>query len=284
MKTQEKNLYIPWDNEKNSFAVAMDEQINDSTIFYANELIRIIAKYFFIKPAILTYPNKIRKVTPISTVSTAKAIFLSLMLQRKQDDDVKLIARFMSAGMPEVEYYMKKIRLLTRVYGEESMALNYKLHRVEREFYSKQYEGAEEKHTNIVPEKKVKPVVISEIIVPTPIKLAKLPTTISHKEMLPFIFQKFEGELEVSEEDLKSRNRKRYVVDARKIFGKITYELFSISKTELGRMLNRRHATVSHWLKCHDNFYQFSADYRNNYNKLSKIINDHTIMIKSMET
>lgn len=50
--------------------------------------------------------------------------------------------------------------------------------------------------------------------------------------------------------DLRSRNRQRAIVEARKALGYLLHERLGLSTSEAARLLNRDHTTIMYYCKC----------------------------------
>lgn len=50
--------------------------------------------------------------------------------------------------------------------------------------------------------------------------------------------------------DLRSRNRQRTIVEARKAVGYLLHERLGLSTSEAARLLNRDHASIMYYCKC----------------------------------
>lgn len=61
--------------------------------------------------------------------------------------------------------------------------------------------------------------------------------------------QKFFSVLDVSEEDIKSKERTRDLSDKRMILGYILNNFFEMTTTSTGKVINRDHSTIVHYCK-----------------------------------
>jgi len=71
--------------------------------------------------------------------------------------------------------------------------------------------------------------------------------------------------LRITNDEIKSSSRKRKLVDRRMIIAVILYNKCTFSYSELGRFINRDHATIMHYLKKHKDLMATNVDYRNLY-------------------
>ena len=69
-------------------------------------------------------------------------------------------------------------------------------------------------------------------------------------------------------EDLKSSNRKREIVHARRIFFVICRKLLVLSFSKIGNIVNKNHPTVMHGLNKHNTEIGIYKDYSNVYDSI----------------
>lgn len=70
--------------------------------------------------------------------------------------------------------------------------------------------------------------------------------------------------------DILDTSRQPNNVSGRIAFSSFIRGFSRMTVTEIGRCLNKNHATICHYLRKHDLYYQYDADYRKRYNKLKK--------------
>ena len=75
----------------------------------------------------------------------------------------------------------------------------------------------------------------------------------------------------------KNKSRKREVVDARRIYSDIARQLNIFSFTEIGKKINKDHASVIHYIKTSNDFKRIDREYQRKYDLVfSKTIKVNT--------
>lgn len=70
--------------------------------------------------------------------------------------------------------------------------------------------------------------------------------------------------------DILSRQQVRPNVDGRKAFAAYIKKRYpNMALEQIGKLINKDHATIIHYLKEHDNMMMYDIDYKDNYEKLS---------------
>lgn len=70
--------------------------------------------------------------------------------------------------------------------------------------------------------------------------------------------------------DILSTKRVRQNVDGRKAFAAYIKKRYqNMALEQIGKFINKDHATIMHYLKEHDNMMMYDIDYKDNYGKLS---------------
>lgn len=67
----------------------------------------------------------------------------------------------------------------------------------------------------------------------------------------------------VSIDDVCGRSRKQEVVYTRMIIAYFLRQYTTLSTTKIGRLINRDHSTIIHYLKTYDSEFRFNKDFRN---------------------
>ena len=65
-----------------------------------------------------------------------------------------------------------------------------------------------------------------------------------------------------------SKSRVGVIVDARRLYCGILRNVFGLTFHEIGKILNKNHATIIHNLKIHDNFVRILKSYKRNYEEI----------------
>lgn len=73
--------------------------------------------------------------------------------------------------------------------------------------------------------------------------------------------------LETTTVDVMTKSQKRDIVDARKIYAQILYDN-GYGLTQIGRTINKNHATVLHYLKDSEILLLMDKHYKDNYDKI----------------
>lgn len=68
-----------------------------------------------------------------------------------------------------------------------------------------------------------------------------------------------------------SKNRKRCIVDARRLYCGILRNVFGLTFEKIGTILNKNHATIVHNIKMHDNFISVLKSYKKNYEEIESM-------------
>lgn len=69
----------------------------------------------------------------------------------------------------------------------------------------------------------------------------------------------------ISRDRIKSKNRLKEVVDARKIYSILVKTYTGTTLSTIGRILNRNHATIIHYEKEHESQYKYDMEYREKF-------------------
>jgi hypothetical protein len=90
------------------------------------------------------------------------------------------------------------------------------------------------------------------------------------KSKAKLVFQAVEDVTGVSEDMLLSKNRKRYVVDARKILVNVFKNLIHMSGYQIAKEVNIDHTSVVHYEKMHK-IHMLECEYRRMYSAVAGI-------------
>lgn len=96
-------------------------------------------------------------------------------------------------------------------------------------------------------------------------------TYVNNIDNLNFILDEVCKTLGVPKEDLVSRRRKSFIVDARCIYTAIARESTTESLESIGGMINRDHSMSIHYLKKHEAYVSTDVTYRQKYNDCSYV-------------
>jgi len=78
----------------------------------------------------------------------------------------------------------------------------------------------------------------------------------------------------VKKKEISSRTRTRNLVNARVLFSHLVNKYTSYTKTRIGRMINRDHASVLHYLKNHPIFVECDFEYKLLHTQCEALIRD----------
>lgn len=78
----------------------------------------------------------------------------------------------------------------------------------------------------------------------------------------------------VSYEDVAGRSREVPLPFARSMVAKTIRDAYGLSYSEIGRMLNRNHSSISYYYKMYDAEYQYNQEFRNFANVLKEMVLD----------
>ena len=68
-----------------------------------------------------------------------------------------------------------------------------------------------------------------------------------------------------------SKSRKRGIIDPRRLYCGILRNVFGLTFHQIGKILNKNHATIVHNTKIHDNFVRILKSYKNNYEEIESM-------------
>tara|TARA_R110002124_G_scaffold111950_2_gene265921 strand:- start:1477 stop:1938 length:462 start_codon:yes stop_codon:yes gene_type:complete len=68
-----------------------------------------------------------------------------------------------------------------------------------------------------------------------------------------------------------SKNRKRVIIDARRLYCGLLRSVFGLTFHQIGKILNKNHATIVHNVKIHDNFVRILKSYKRNYEEIESM-------------
>lgn len=78
----------------------------------------------------------------------------------------------------------------------------------------------------------------------------------------------------VSREDVLGRSRKIPIPFARTMIAKTIRETHGISLAEIGRILDRNHSSIIHYIKMYDSEYRYNQEFRNFANAMKEVAFD----------
>ena len=78
----------------------------------------------------------------------------------------------------------------------------------------------------------------------------------------------------VSIDDVCGRSRKQEVVYTRMIIAYFLRQYTTLSTTKIGRLINRDHSTIIHYLKAYDSEFRFNKDFRNFAERIKEDLQD----------
>ena len=78
----------------------------------------------------------------------------------------------------------------------------------------------------------------------------------------------------VSIDDVCGRSRKQEVVYTRMIIAYFLRQYTTLSTTKIGRLINRDHSTIIHYLKTYDSEFRFNKDFRNFAESIKEELDD----------
>ena len=68
-----------------------------------------------------------------------------------------------------------------------------------------------------------------------------------------------------------SKSRVRVVVDARRLYCGLLRNVFGLTFQEIGKILNKNHATIVHNVQVHDNFVKILKSYKQNFEEIESM-------------
>jgi len=68
-----------------------------------------------------------------------------------------------------------------------------------------------------------------------------------------------------------SKSRVRVVVDARRLYCGLLRNVFGLKFEDIGKILNKNHATIVHNLQVHDNFVKILRSYKKNFEEIESM-------------
>ena len=68
-----------------------------------------------------------------------------------------------------------------------------------------------------------------------------------------------------------SRSRVRVIIDARRLYCGLLRNVFGLTFHQIGKILNKNHATIVHNAKIHDNFVRILKSYKKNYEEIESM-------------
>lgn len=80
----------------------------------------------------------------------------------------------------------------------------------------------------------------------------------------------------LSREEFFSRERLRYLVDARRIAYSAIRDIYGTPLLEMGRYFSKNHATILHHLRAHRDLIQWDEGYSNRYKAVLRVFNETT--------
>ena len=78
----------------------------------------------------------------------------------------------------------------------------------------------------------------------------------------------------MSIDDVCGRSRKQEVVYTRMIIAYFLRQYTTLSTTKIGRLINRDHSTIIHYLKAYDSEFRFNKDFRNFAKRIEEDLQD----------
>lgn len=83
--------------------------------------------------------------------------------------------------------------------------------------------------------------------------------------------------------ELESRSRLRYIVDARRMVFSIAKDYLNMKLTHIAKRFNMNHASVIHHLKKHDDLIIYDIYYKDRFNKLVELYKQNISFINADE-
>ena len=83
--------------------------------------------------------------------------------------------------------------------------------------------------------------------------------------------------------ELESRSRLRYIVDARRMVFSIAKDYLNMKLTHIAQRFNMNHASVIHHLKKHDDLIVYDIYYKDRFNKLVELYKQNISFINADE-
>tara|TARA_R110002074_G_scaffold305183_4_gene476412 strand:- start:125 stop:586 length:462 start_codon:yes stop_codon:yes gene_type:complete len=68
-----------------------------------------------------------------------------------------------------------------------------------------------------------------------------------------------------------SKSRARVIIDARRLYCGLLRNVFGLTFHQIGKILNKNHATIVHNTKIHDNFVRILKSYKKNYEEIESM-------------
>ena len=87
----------------------------------------------------------------------------------------------------------------------------------------------------------------------------------------------------ISLEELESRSRKRYIVDARRMVFSMAKDYLNMKILHIADKFNMNHASVIHHLKKHDDLIIYDIYYKDRFNKLVELYKQNISFINADE-
>ena len=78
----------------------------------------------------------------------------------------------------------------------------------------------------------------------------------------------------VNLEDVCGRSRKQEIVYPRMVIACFLRQHTALSTTEIGRLINRDHSTIIHYLKTYDSEFRFNKEFRNFAESIKEELDD----------
>ena len=75
-------------------------------------------------------------------------------------------------------------------------------------------------------------------------------------------------------EDVCGRSRKQEIVYPRMVIACFLRQHTALSTTEIGRLINRDHSTIIHYLKTYDSEFRFNKEFRNFAESIKEELDD----------
>ena len=79
----------------------------------------------------------------------------------------------------------------------------------------------------------------------------------------------------ISKERIRSRNRLKQIVDARKIFAVLTKKYTGTTLGSIGKSFNSHHSSIIHYEKEHESQMKYDAEYREKFVNCKNVANFH---------
>lgn len=105
-----------------------------------------------------------------------------------------------------------------------------------------------------------------------------------NKNTIEYLFKTIEEIIEVSKNDIKSRNRLRKFVDARKIISLFCIRNLQMSTTDTGDLINRDHSSICHYTRDIEGMLKYDIQLKSKYDKVIKRMHDKNLINYGAET